>query len=97
MMMPRTAMYHIKALFFVILFNLVFSIPSLACDTRIILAEVDTISLDQAVNRIKKNSKGKVLGAKTVMIDGRPIHVIKVLTKSGRVKRVRVPTRPSKH
>lgn len=97
MIMPRTAMYQIKALFFVILLNLAFSTPSLACDTSIILAAANTISLDQAVNRVKKNSKGKVLGAKTVIIDGHPTHVIKVLTKSGRVKRVRVPTRPSKH
>lgn len=50
----------------------------------------NSISLDEAVSRVRRQTNGKILAAKTVRIDGRPVHVIKVLTPDGRVKRIRV-------
>ncbi|HIG79888.1 MAG TPA: hypothetical protein EYG50_10385 [Cycloclasticus sp.] len=54
------------------------------------LAEAEIITLDQAVNRIRKGRKAKVLSAETLQIDGQPVHVIKVLTQTGHVKKIRI-------
>jgi predicted phosphatase len=70
--------------------------PSLAHDVRIILAEAKFISLDQAVKRVKVKQHAKVLSAKTVQIDGDAVHVVKVLTKAGRVKKIRINSIPRK-
>jgi uncharacterized membrane protein YkoI len=42
--------------------------------------------LDSAVARIRKQTGGRVLAAETRFIDGRPVHVIRVLTPSGKVR-----------
>lgn len=47
-------------------------------------------SLDNAVNRIRKETNSRVLSAETRSVDGRRVHVIRVLTEDGRVKRLRV-------
>lgn len=49
-------------------------------------AQQDSISLDQAVKRIKQQRDVKVLSAERVTRDGAPMYRIKVLTASGRVK-----------
>jgi len=54
------------------------------------------ITLDEAVHRVKNNNQGKVLDAKTVHKNGEPVHVIKVLTNDGRVKKIRVKSKPPK-
>jgi uncharacterized membrane protein YkoI len=48
------------------------------------------ISLDEAVSRVRKNSKDKVLSAETARVDGRKVYRIKILTKDGRVKRKQI-------
>jgi len=96
-MSPSSFMRYIKILLLAIVFNVVISTTLLACDGSIVLAVADTVTLDQAINKVKKNSKGKVLGAKTVQINGQPVHVIKVLTTKGRVKRIRIQTAPNQH
>lgn len=48
------------------------------------------VSLDEAVSRVRRQTNGKILSADTVRIDGRSVHIIKVLTPDGRVKRIRV-------
>jgi len=88
-------MRYIKSLLLAICFNIAISNTILACDTSNILAVADTVTLDQAINKIKKDSKGKVLGAETLQINGQPVHVIKVLTKKGHVKKIRVQTTPN--
>lgn len=50
-------------------------------------------SLDEAVSRARRQSNGKVLSAETVRDDGRKTHHIKILTKDGRVKRMRIDAR----
>lgn len=67
------------------------------CETsQIILAEAVSISLDDAVADVKKKKLGKVLSAETVEIDGKAVHVIKVLKNDGRVKKLNVPSSPTK-
>jgi uncharacterized membrane protein YkoI len=58
-------------------------------------ADRGSVSLDEAVSRVRRQTNGKILSAETVRIKGRPVHVIKVLTPDGRVKRVRIDARSS--
>ncbi|ORU92941.1 MAG: hypothetical protein A6F70_04275 [Cycloclasticus sp. symbiont of Bathymodiolus heckerae] len=67
--------------------------PAFACETTLILAEAEVITLDQAVKRIKDGKRGKVLGAETLQLKGHPVHVIKVLTKKGHVKKIHIKTK----
>ena len=53
-------------------------------------------SLDQAAAQAARQYDAKVLSAQTVNEGGRKVHVIKLLTKKGVVKIVRVPVRESK-
>lgn len=44
------------------------------------------ISLDDATKQIIEGTYNKVLGAQTEIIDGKEIHIIKVLTPDGRIR-----------
>lgn len=44
------------------------------------------ISLDEATKQIIEGTYNKVLGAQTELIDGKEVHVIKVLTPDGRIQ-----------
>ena len=44
------------------------------------------VSLDEATKQIIEGTYNKVLGATTELIDGREVHIIKVLTPDGRIK-----------
>lgn len=48
------------------------------------------VSLDDATKQVRKDSNKKVLGAKTESIDGREVHVIKILTPDGRIQNLRI-------
>lgn len=48
------------------------------------------LTLDQATKKIIEQNKSKVLGAKTELVDGKMVHVIKVLTSDGRVQYLNV-------
>lgn len=45
-----------------------------------------TISLDEAAKQIIEGTYNKVLGAQTEIIDGKEVHIIKVLTPDGRIQ-----------
>ena len=49
------------------------------------------ISLDEAAKQAARQNDAKVLSARTVQEGNRRIHEIKLLTKKGVVKTVRVP------
>jgi len=53
-------------------------------------------SLDDAVSKIRAQTKGRILSAKTVRDNGKSVHQIKVLTKDGRVQRFQVDAKQSK-
>ena len=44
------------------------------------------ISLDEATKQIIEGTYNKVLAAQTELIDGKAVHVIKVLTPDGRIQ-----------
>lgn len=50
-------------------------------------------SLDSAVARIRGSTGGRVLSAETRNEDGQNVHYIRVLTRNGKVKRIRVEGR----
>ncbi|MGD2128429.1 MAG: hypothetical protein PVJ33_08885 [Lysobacterales bacterium] len=50
-------------------------------------------SLDEAARQAARQYNAKVLSAKTVQQGNRRVHVIKLLTKDGVVKTVRIPVR----
>jgi uncharacterized membrane protein YkoI len=47
---------------------------------------VASISLNEATKQIIEGTYNKVLGAQTEVIDGKAIHIIKVLTPDGRIR-----------
>lgn len=51
----------------------------------------DEVSLSEAVARVKREYGGRILEAETQEKNGRRVHVIKVLTREGRVRTVRIP------
>lgn len=51
-----------------------------------IQAERQSVTLDDAVNRVKNRTNGRVLTAETVTKKGRRMHRIKVLLPNGDVK-----------
>jgi hypothetical protein len=50
-------------------------------------------SLDSAVSRIRGSTGGRVLSAETRNENGQNVHYIRVLTRNGKVKRIRVEGR----
>jgi uncharacterized membrane protein YkoI len=48
------------------------------------------ISLDQATRQVIGSGNHRVLGAHTTVINGREVHVIKVLTPDGRIRYFRI-------
>ena len=47
------------------------------------------ISLDEAIARARREADGKVISAETVRQGNRSVHRIKILTRDGRVRRLR--------
>lgn len=53
-------------------------------------ADKNGLTLDEAVAKIREQTDGRILSAKTVHHNGKRIHQIRVLTKDGRVQRFQV-------
>lgn len=51
---------------------------------------LSVLNLDQATKKIIKKNKSKVLGARTESINGIKVHIIKILTRDGRVQTFKV-------
>jgi len=58
------------------------------------LAQGQVESLDSAVSRIRGRTGGRVLSAETRYEGDRPVHHIRILTRKGKVKRIRVNPKP---
>ncbi|MEN8259774.1 MAG: hypothetical protein ABFS02_04165 [Pseudomonadota bacterium] len=48
------------------------------------------IDLDQAARRIRRSHHARILSARTRIINGREVHVFKVLTRDGRIQHIKV-------
>jgi hypothetical protein len=62
-------------------------------DSEMLLTRV---SLDQATHQLIKEHKFRVLGAQTEIIDGKEVHVIKVLTSDGHIRHYRIDAETGK-
>ncbi len=62
-------------------------LQAVSAGEAIILAE---LTLDQATKQIIEQKQNKVLGAETEVIDGKKVHVIKVLSADGRVQYLKI-------
>jgi len=55
-------------------------------ETMRLAARNNGVSLDEAVARVKKQTKGRILTAETTQHKGKPVHRIKVLLPNGSVR-----------
>ncbi|HLT91977.1 MAG TPA: hypothetical protein VKZ85_13660 [Woeseiaceae bacterium] len=62
-------------------------------ESRYFVAQQDGPSLSEAVERVRRQYRGRIVSAETHVSGNREVHVIKVLTEDGKVKTVRVPGR----
>jgi uncharacterized membrane protein YkoI len=60
---------------------------------NLLVAQSDGPSLDEAVEQVRRQYNGRIVSAETRISGGREMHHIKVLTKDGKVKTVRIPGR----
>ena len=67
--------------------------PPLNVQGPLLMAQAGGVSLDQAVAQIQRRVGGRVLSAETRMEDGVPVHHVRVLTSSQRVRTIRVDGR----
>lgn len=73
-----------------------FSAPTpVSEDPGIQLAQGGGMTLNQAVEQVRRQYGGRIVSAETRKRGGREVHVIKVLTADGKVKTVEVPGRSS--
>lgn len=61
--------------------------------TPIIVAQSGGLTLNQAVEQVRRQYGGRIVSADTRMEGNREMHHIKVLTEDGKVKTVKVPGR----
>ena len=71
-------------------------IPCLAILIVCLPASAFAVKLDEAARQAAKQNNAKVLSAKTVQRGNQRTHEIKLLTKKGVVKTVRVPDKGKK-
>lgn len=58
------------------------------------LAAADELSVQQAVEKVRKESDAKVLSVQTVQVGKRKLYRIKLLTRDGQVKVVDIKANP---
>ncbi len=56
-----------------------------------LLASAWALSLEEAAERVARQHNAQVVSAHTIERDGRRIHVIRILTRDGVVRTIRVP------
>ncbi len=59
--------------------------------TLVMAVSAWALTLEEAAERVARQHDAKVVSARTVERDGRQVHVIRILTRDGVVKTVRVP------
>ena len=73
---------------FIKIFLLTFCISQAAVAGKVFA--FSALSLDQVTKQVIESKKSKVLDAKTEVVDGKDVHIIKVLTPDGRVQYIKV-------
>ncbi|MEM1411474.1 MAG: hypothetical protein AAGH19_03870 [Pseudomonadota bacterium] len=49
------------------------------------------MTLEEAARKVARDYNARVLSAKTITVDGRRVHEIRIVTKDGTVQTVRIP------
>ena len=57
------------------------------------IAKDDGMTLSEAIESVRRQTGGQIVSASTKVSNGRETHHVKVLTKDGKVKTVKVPGR----
>ena len=47
-------------------------------------------SLDESIKQVNQDGKNKILAAKTELIAGKKVHVIKILTAAGHIQHIKI-------
>lgn len=58
---------------------------------RLLLAQGNCVSLNEAIERVRRQYDGRIVSAETRVSGDRAVHHIKVLTSDGKVKTFRIP------
>lgn len=62
-------------------------------DGRFLVAQQDGMSLNEAVEMVRRRCNCRIVSAETRRNGNREVHIIKVLTEDGKVRTERVPGR----
>ena len=55
------------------------------------------VSLEDVIKQVMQNPKNKILAAKTELVEGKKIHVVKVLTPTGHIQYVKIDATTGKN
>lgn len=67
--------------------------PPRSTESGLVLAQQDGPSLAEAIEMVRRRYGGRIVSAETRVSGNREVHVIRVMTKDGKVKTVRIPGR----
>ncbi len=93
MLLDFSNMNKTLTIFFLLSFLTIHTAYSFAESDLLVLAKV---SVDEAARKVADDKKSRVLGAKTEVIEGREVHVIKTLSDKGRVENEKVDAETGK-
>lgn len=72
--------------------SVLFLQPSFATEKK----DTASITLDEATKKVTENTQSKVLSAKTKNVEGKEVHVIKILTEKGRIQHIKIDAKTGK-
>lgn len=55
------------------------------------------ITLEEVIKQVMKDAKSKLLAAKTEVLEGKKIHIIKVLTSTGHIQYIKIDAATGKN
>jgi uncharacterized membrane protein YkoI len=67
--------------------------PAAPVPAGLTVAQSDGMSLNEAVEQVRRQYNGRIVSAETKRSGNREVHHIKVLTEDGKVKTVKIPGR----
>ena len=69
------------------------TLPPAGREPHVAMQQGSGMTLDRAVEQVRRQCKGRIVSAETQVSGGRETHVIKCLTGDGKVKTYRIPGR----
>lgn len=93
---PMVRVRRVRNIMIAVLLGCLFVVPSAPASPfkffgfQQMLDQQEKISIHQAVRQVKSSHSGKVLGAETRVEQGRNVHIIKLVTEDGVIRRIRV-------